>query len=116
MMRIRLFSAVVAGIFSGLRLLSDRRKTQRAIDAIARLFIHEKTREGELSVWGGGREGDGGDERVGRRVVTRREFAAMRFDDRAGAIEPEAVMALAERTERFPAPVLSRAREVFLRL
>src|SRR3977135_4125286 len=116
MMRMRRFSAVMVGQHRGFQLSGGEVETGRPIDVATRVFIQPKRDRRALGV--GGREGksDRGDERRGGLVMARREFATMRFDDGAGAVEPEPVVPLAQGAERLVAPVFGRTRKVLLRL
>src|SRR5205807_3059650 len=96
MMRMCRFSAFMVDRHrrdSIVRLRTDAGKSNRRTAAC---FHSRKAKKSPLSVWAGHWKRDADDERTASLFVASAEFPSVRLDDRAGAIQPETVMALPE--------------------
>src|SRR5947207_13229715 len=108
MMRIRLFSAVMGWTTSWDLIVRRGRGQQKEQSTCVPLFsFNQKPRASRLlAARRRQRNGNRCHEGRGNFVVPRLEVAAMRFDNRAGAMKPEAVMALPAGTKGLGAPTL----------
>src|SRR2546423_12744765 len=98
MMRMRRFSAELAGIFSGK--IVKRENGNGKSNRRKRRGFHSRKLRLLLRFWRRQRQRDGRDQRGRGGVVARAKLTLVRLDRGARAIETETVMALAQRPER----------------